>query len=109
MAKIQASLHPPQFEAISRSGAMNNDESAPADSSAGSTTLDPALLALLRCPLTRKPLVQRGQTLVCYESRKSYPIEDGIPVLLIEEANDIAPEDLPPEFRDQAPLTEPGD
>lgn len=69
--------------------------------------LDPELLALLVCPLTHKPLVLRGDELLCYESRKAYRIEDGIPVMLIDEARPIADSELPPEFRGKPPLTGP--
>ncbi len=48
--------------------------------------IDPDLLKILVCPLTRKPLVQEGDWLVCREAGRRYPIRDGIPVLLIEEA-----------------------
>lgn len=52
-------------------------------------TLPPQVLALLRCPLTRSPLRQEGDTLIAQAPEGAglvYPIKDGIPVLLIEEA-----------------------
>ena len=48
--------------------------------------LDPDFLAMLVCPESHKPLVLKGNRLLCKESRKAYRIEDGIPILLIEEA-----------------------
>ncbi|MFH0910980.1 MAG: Trm112 family protein [Planctomycetota bacterium] len=48
--------------------------------------LDRDLLDILVCPLTRTPLVQEGDWLVSREAGRRYPIRDGIPVLLIEEA-----------------------
>lgn len=50
------------------------------------TTLDAELLEILRCPLTRGRLRLSGADLVCDESGLTYPIRDGIPVLLIDEA-----------------------
>ena len=52
-------------------------------------TLSPQVLAILRCPLTRSPLRQEGDTLVAEKPEGAglrYPIRDGIPVLLMEEA-----------------------
>jgi uncharacterized protein len=48
--------------------------------------LDPQLLSILRCPLTRSPLRLEGSELVAQEGGLRYPIRDGIPVLLVEEA-----------------------
>ena len=50
-------------------------------------TIDPELLEILVCPLTRSPLRQEGDELVAEVGGLRYPIRDGIPVLLIEEAN----------------------
>lgn len=53
--------------------------------------IDPELLAILVCPATRKPLrldEDRGE-LVCDEAGLAYPIRDGVPVLLIEEARPL--------------------
>jgi len=70
-------------------------------SSSGSSgpAIDPEFLAILRCPLSRAPLVLEGDRLLCYESRKAYRIEDGFPVLLIEEAEEIPEDRIPPEHR----------
>ena len=51
-----------------------------------SNTLDPELVALLRCPLTHSKLRQEGDFLVAESSGLAYPVKDGIPVMLIEEA-----------------------
>lgn len=50
------------------------------------TTLDPELLEILVCPLTRSPLRQEGDWLVGEVGGLRYPIQDGIPVLLIDKA-----------------------
>ena len=50
--------------------------------------IDPALLAILVCPLTRGPLrydAEAGE-LISDEAQLAYPIRDGVPVLLVEEA-----------------------
>ena len=50
--------------------------------------IDPDLLAILVCPMTRTPLrldAGRGE-LVSDEAGLAYPIRDGVPVLLIEAA-----------------------
>ena len=51
-----------------------------------SNTIDPELLEILRCPLTRSPLRQDGDFLVAEVGGLAYPVRDGIPVMLIEEA-----------------------
>jgi len=47
---------------------------------------DPSLLDILRCPLTKSPLTLQGQELVATVGGLRYPIRDGIPVLLVDEA-----------------------
>lgn len=51
-----------------------------------STTIDPALLEILRCPLTRSRLRAEGDFLIAEVGGLAYPVRDGIPVMLIEEA-----------------------
>jgi uncharacterized protein YbaR (Trm112 family) len=48
--------------------------------------LDPQLLEILRCPLTRSKLRLEGNWLIAEEGGLRYPIRDGIPVMLMEEA-----------------------
>jgi uncharacterized protein len=51
--------------------------------------LDPQLLDILACPDTHHaPLEydESGQTLTCTECARVFPIRDGIPVLLLDEA-----------------------
>ena len=54
--------------------------------------IDPDVLKILRCPLTRSPLTQQGDELVSQVGGLRYPIRDGIPILLIDEA--ILPTDV---------------
>ncbi|MGH7214130.1 MAG: Trm112 family protein [Tepidisphaeraceae bacterium] len=48
--------------------------------------IDPELLEILRCPLTKSRLRPEGDFLVAETGGLSYPVRDGIPVMLIEEA-----------------------
>ena len=48
--------------------------------------LDPGLLKVLVCPVTGGPLVQGGDALVGTVGGLRYPIRDGVPVLLAQEA-----------------------
>ena len=48
--------------------------------------VDPELLAILACPLDKQPVTRAGNYLVCSECHRHYPIRDGIPVMLIDEA-----------------------
>lgn len=48
--------------------------------------IDPELLAILVCPLTRTPLRQEGEELISDAAGLAYPIRSGVPVLLAEEA-----------------------
>ncbi len=56
--------------------------------------LDPAFLSILCCPLSHATLVQDGESLVSTDpaTRRRYPITDGFPVLLIEEAEELSEE-----------------
>jgi len=54
----------------------------------GSGAIDPWLLERLVCPLTRTPLRYDRQTgeLVSHAAGLAYPIRDGVPIMLVEEA-----------------------
>ena len=54
-------------------------------------TLDPLLLDVLACPVDKGPLLWFADEGVLYNPRlrKSYPVVDGVPVLLIEEGSDV--------------------
>ena len=45
------------------------------------------LISLLRCPNNGQPLTLNNNELLCAETKKSYPLVDGIPWLLPEPAN----------------------
>jgi len=55
--------------------------------------VDSKLLELLVCPVTKGPLVydRERQELISKTARLAYPIRDGIPVMLEEEARKLTP------------------
>ena len=57
--------------------------------------MDPKLLEILVCPLCKGPLAHRAEAgeLVCKADRLAYPIKDGIPVMLEDEARKLPPEE----------------
>lgn len=54
--------------------------------------MDVKLLQILVCPVTKGPLVYNKQTneLISKSARLAYPIRDGIPVMLEDEARKLA-------------------
>ena len=58
--------------------------------------MDPKLLELLVCPVTKGPLDldRERQELLSRSARLAYPIRDGIPVMLEEEARTLSDEEL---------------
>ena len=58
--------------------------------------MDPKLLEILVCPVTKGPLVydRARQELVSKSARLAYPIRDGIPVMLEDEARKLTPEEV---------------
>jgi len=58
--------------------------------------MDKRLLDILVCPVTKAPLSWDAdkQELLCKASRLAYPVRDGIPVMLEEEARPLSDEEL---------------
>ncbi|MDE3060161.1 MAG: Trm112 family protein [Pseudomonadota bacterium] len=54
-------------------------------------SLDPRLLQILVCPVTKGPLRldAERQELVSERAKLAYPIRDGIPIMLAEEARKL--------------------
>ena len=50
--------------------------------------IDKELLEILACPVCKSEIHLQGDKLICNKCRKYYPIRDGIPVMLVEEARD---------------------
>lgn len=55
------------------------------------TEIDPRLLEVLVCPQTRTPLRydRDKRELVSVAARLAYPVRDGVPILLIDEAREL--------------------
>jgi uncharacterized protein len=55
--------------------------------------VDPALLEILVCPACRTPVhvVKDGTGLKCDTCRRVYPIQDDVPIMLVDEATVEAP------------------
>ena len=55
------------------------------------TTTDPKLLEILVCPVTRETMTYNAKTqeLISEKAGLAYPIKDGIPILLIDEAREL--------------------
>jgi uncharacterized protein YbaR (Trm112 family) len=55
------------------------------------TAVDPALLELLVCPLTKRPLIYDAerQELISESVQLAFPIRDGIPIMLPSEARNL--------------------
>jgi uncharacterized protein YbaR (Trm112 family) len=58
--------------------------------------LDPRLLEILVCPQTKGPLVYKPEAneLLSKKARLAYPVRDGIPIMLIEEARALSDEEV---------------
>ena len=48
--------------------------------------IDPKLLEILACPACKTEVKLEGERIICVRCGRRYPIRDGIPVMLIEEA-----------------------
>ncbi|MCJ8323899.1 MAG: Trm112 family protein [Rhizobiales bacterium] len=55
------------------------------------TSVNPKLLEILVCPLTKNTLTYdaEAQELISEKAKLAYPIRDGIPIMLIEEARQL--------------------
>ena len=58
--------------------------------------MDKHLLDILVDPVTKGPLIydRKKQELICRASRLAYPIRDGIPVMLPEEARELSTDEV---------------
>ena len=57
------------------------------------TDIDPKLLEVIVCPQTRGPLTydREKQELVSAQARLAFPVRDGVPILIAEEARELDP------------------
>jgi uncharacterized protein len=60
--------------------------------------IDPKLLEILVCPLTKAPLRydRAAQELISEEAGLAYPIRDGIPIMLVDEARPLRDDEKGP-------------
>ncbi|MEE9575726.1 MAG: Trm112 family protein [Gammaproteobacteria bacterium] len=58
--------------------------------------MDKKLLDILVCPVTKGPLIydKKNQELISKSARLAYPIKDGIPVMLEDEARTLTDEEI---------------
>jgi len=66
----------------------------PEDAAAGSE-LPADLLAILVCPGCRKAVEQHGDWLVCRACALAYPVRDGVPIMLKDEASPLGAAGVP--------------
>ena len=61
------------------------------------SAIDPRLLEILVCPLCKGPLLWKKEEgeLICKADRLAFPVKDGIPVMLEEEARELRPDEEP--------------
>ena len=61
------------------------------DDTSGAARVDPKLLELLVCPLSKGPLTYDAerQELISAQAGLAYPIRDGIPIMLVDEARSL--------------------
>jgi len=69
---------------------LSDDPAHPAESPA-SSPIDPRLLEILVCPLTKGPLEydRAANELISRQAGLAYPVRDGIPIMLIDEARKL--------------------
>ena len=55
--------------------------------------VDKELLKILACPACKADVVLKDEKIVCTQCGLKYPIKDGIPIMLVEEAESNEKED----------------
>ena len=57
--------------------------------------IDKKLLTILACPICKGELAYQseGGELICYADSLAYPVRDGIPIMLEDEARTLTPEE----------------
>lgn len=70
---------------------MSDDGPKSGTEGAASDSVDPKLLEILVCPLTKGPLRYdaEAQELISEQARLAYPIREGIPIMLVDEARSL--------------------
>ncbi|HET9149989.1 MAG TPA: Trm112 family protein [Alphaproteobacteria bacterium] len=72
---------------------MNDATENPGPNPGRSHAVDRKLLEILVCPLTKGPLRydEARQELISDKAGLAYPIRDGIPIMLVDEARELEP------------------
>lgn len=75
---------------------MRKAEGGSAGRAAAPGGVDPKLLEMLACPLTKAPLRWNPQTgeLASHAARLAYPVRDGVPIMLPSEARPLDDDEL---------------
>jgi len=70
-------------------------------------TIDPELMSILVCPETHARLVQVGDWLYSTDpqSRRRYPVREGLPIMLIDESEVISPDEFTRIMKDRQEKT----
>jgi len=82
-------MAPPAGLSVERKDLMS-DPTPPPDAS---VPIDPRLLEILVCPLTKGPLEydRAANELISRKAGLAYPVRDGIPIMLVDEARTLDP------------------
>lgn len=76
---------------------MTDEATAPATPPSAPREIDPRLLRLLVCPVTKRPLTydKARQELISASARLAFPIRDGVPLLTLDAARDLTDDEAP--------------
>jgi len=55
--------------------------------------IDSKLLEILACPVCKGPVEEQEGWIVCAACHKRYPVRDDIPIMLVDEAEDLPAEE----------------
>ena len=83
----------PLPETVTGRQCLKEDPKSMSTSESGAAApVDPKLLEILVCPLTKGPLRydRDAQELISERARLAYPIRDGIPIMLVDEARSLS-------------------
>ncbi len=78
---------------------MTDNAATDDDKAAAATSVDPKLLDILVCPLTKSRLSydRKRQELISEQAGLAYPIRDGIPIMLVDEARTLGEDEAIPD------------
>lgn len=67
------------------------DPGTAAGGGTGTTVVDPKLLEILVCPITKRQLIydRAAGELISEAARLAFPIRDGVPIMLVDEARPL--------------------